>query len=183
MSEPTTNLPTAGASGRIRQLAAVDARVETGPVQFGSDWPGVFVRGDFAFYLSGQLRTAARTIASGGQAAALGPLLAADLRRLADLFASSDLTGLSRELSQQPASAAVPGGAPSVHMEFAEFADFVTVQNKEQAVPWPIAEMFVRKMRAALAAMPMPPAPAPQSQQDDSAPQDPARQAGSERAR
>ena len=27
-------------------------RVETGPVQFGDDWPGVFIRGDNAGYLS-----------------------------------------------------------------------------------------------------------------------------------
>lgn len=27
-------------------------RVETGVVQFGDDWPGVFIRGDDAFYLS-----------------------------------------------------------------------------------------------------------------------------------
>lgn len=33
----------------IRKLPAVDDRVETGPVQFGDDWPGVFIRGDNAF--------------------------------------------------------------------------------------------------------------------------------------
>lgn len=26
------------------------SRVETGPVQFGGDWPGVFIRGDNALY-------------------------------------------------------------------------------------------------------------------------------------
>ena len=26
-------------------------RIETGPVQFGSDWPGLFVRGDDALVL------------------------------------------------------------------------------------------------------------------------------------
>lgn len=25
-----------------------ESRVETGPVQFGEDWPGVFLRGDYA---------------------------------------------------------------------------------------------------------------------------------------
>lgn len=34
---------------------------------------------------------------------------------------------------------------------FAEFADFVTDHNKEQPVPWPVAEMFVRHYRAARA--------------------------------
>jgi hypothetical protein len=26
-----------------------EPRVETGPVQFGNDWPGIFIRGDVAF--------------------------------------------------------------------------------------------------------------------------------------
>ena len=34
----------------------LDKRVETGPLQFGDDWPGVFIRGDnaafYAFALS-----------------------------------------------------------------------------------------------------------------------------------
>lgn len=33
----------------IRQLPQQEKRVETGPVQFGDDWPGVFIRGDNAF--------------------------------------------------------------------------------------------------------------------------------------
>jgi hypothetical protein len=37
----------------IRKLPAVAERVETGPVQFGDDWPGVFIRGDNAFWLTG----------------------------------------------------------------------------------------------------------------------------------
>ncbi len=35
----------------IRKLPAVDKRVETGPVQFGDDWPGTFIRGDDCFGL------------------------------------------------------------------------------------------------------------------------------------
>lgn len=35
----------------VRILPAVEDRVETGPVQFGEDWPGVFIRGDDAAYL------------------------------------------------------------------------------------------------------------------------------------
>lgn len=30
----------------------VPGRVETGPVQFNDDWPGVFIRGDNAAYLA-----------------------------------------------------------------------------------------------------------------------------------
>jgi len=40
----------------IRQLPAQDDRVETGPVQFGDDWPGVFIRGDAAGYFAMTLR-------------------------------------------------------------------------------------------------------------------------------
>lgn len=32
----------------VRLLPAQDKRVESGPVQFGDDWPGVFIRGDDA---------------------------------------------------------------------------------------------------------------------------------------
>lgn len=31
-------------------------RVETGPIQFGDDWPGVFIRGDNAFALAMSLQ-------------------------------------------------------------------------------------------------------------------------------
>ncbi len=34
----------------IRELPAVETRVETGPTQFGDDWPGVFIRGDTAIW-------------------------------------------------------------------------------------------------------------------------------------
>lgn len=40
----------------IRKLPAVDDRVETGPVQFGDDWPGVFIRGDNAAYFAMALK-------------------------------------------------------------------------------------------------------------------------------
>ena len=38
----------------IQKLPAPEdiSRVETGPVQFGDDWPGYFMRGDNAFALS-----------------------------------------------------------------------------------------------------------------------------------
>lgn len=34
----------------VRRLPAVAERVETGPIQFGDDWPGTFIRGDNAAY-------------------------------------------------------------------------------------------------------------------------------------
>lgn len=33
-------------SGTLRTLALLKSRVETGPLQFGDDWPGLFIRGD-----------------------------------------------------------------------------------------------------------------------------------------
>jgi hypothetical protein len=36
----------------IRELPQQEPRVETGPVQFGDDWPGTFIRGDDAAYFA-----------------------------------------------------------------------------------------------------------------------------------
>ena len=34
-----------------------DDRIETGPIQFGADWPGVFIRGDDCVNFLSSLRT------------------------------------------------------------------------------------------------------------------------------
>lgn len=34
---------------KVRRLREAEPRIETGVIQFGQDWPGVFVRGDDAF--------------------------------------------------------------------------------------------------------------------------------------
>lgn len=39
MNEPTRS---------IRELPATESRIETGPIRFGEDWPGTFIRGDHA---------------------------------------------------------------------------------------------------------------------------------------
>lgn len=39
-----------------RKLEAQEIRVETGPTQFGDDWPGLFIRGDNAFEFAVKLR-------------------------------------------------------------------------------------------------------------------------------
>jgi hypothetical protein len=36
----------------IRKFPAVDSRVETGAIQFGDDWPGLFLRGDECIQLA-----------------------------------------------------------------------------------------------------------------------------------
>jgi hypothetical protein len=40
----------------IRKLREAEPRIETGVVQFGADWPGVFIRGDQAQQFASRLR-------------------------------------------------------------------------------------------------------------------------------
>lgn len=43
----------------VRKLPSIEVgRVETGPVQFGDDWPGIFIRGDNAFGYAMELQSA-----------------------------------------------------------------------------------------------------------------------------
>jgi hypothetical protein len=35
---------------KVRKFDEQKERVETGPIQFGSDWPGIFIRGDNALH-------------------------------------------------------------------------------------------------------------------------------------
>jgi len=42
-------------------------RVETGPVQFNDDWPGVFIRGDNALWLAMCLGNYLDTVEKGGK--------------------------------------------------------------------------------------------------------------------
>jgi hypothetical protein len=44
------------------QKATADYRVETGPVRFGADWPGLFIRGDDALAFQVWLDKAATLI-------------------------------------------------------------------------------------------------------------------------
>lgn len=60
----------------IRRLPAQQERVETGPVQFGDDWPGAFIRGDNAGWYAMQVGMLLR------QDLPLDPMLANELRNL-----------------------------------------------------------------------------------------------------
>jgi hypothetical protein len=42
----------------MTKLPAQESRVETGPMQFGDDWPGVFFRGDNALVFAMMLEQA-----------------------------------------------------------------------------------------------------------------------------
>lgn len=53
-------------SSPIRKLPGfVTRRVETGPVQFGDDWPGMHFRGDSAFGLALQIKVVIQAIKNG----------------------------------------------------------------------------------------------------------------------
>ena len=41
----------------VRLFPEQEKRVETGPIQFGDDWPGIFIRGDNAFGMVMALRS------------------------------------------------------------------------------------------------------------------------------
>jgi hypothetical protein len=87
--------------GEIRKLPAQAERVETGAVQFGDDWPGVFIRGDNAFHYAMCVRAALRGTAD--------PFAKVVLEGLADLLAASDLTGLSKSPPTAPKTEHVCG--------------------------------------------------------------------------
>ena len=40
----------------VTKLPEQTPRIETGPIQFGSDWPGVFFRGDHALHFAHALQ-------------------------------------------------------------------------------------------------------------------------------
>jgi hypothetical protein len=63
------------------------ARAETGVVQFGSDWPGIFIRGDNAMGYTNCLREIAKMLREQDNKRCHQS--ASYLERLATLFASS----------------------------------------------------------------------------------------------
>lgn len=71
-------------SSDIRLLPEQSERVETGPLQFGSDWPGVFIRGDNA----GAMALSLKFLLDGCRE----PILIAELRGLQHLLESAKTT-------------------------------------------------------------------------------------------
>lgn len=68
---------------KIRKLPAQGARVESGAVQFGDDWPGTFIRGDNAAHFAMWLEH----FMSGNT----DPITMAVVRGLLDTLKSRDL--------------------------------------------------------------------------------------------
>jgi hypothetical protein len=65
-------------------------RVETGVVQFGTDWPGVFIRGDSAFNYASNLRMAATMLDDGDF------FVKHTIENLADLLGSCIVGGMPK---------------------------------------------------------------------------------------
>lgn len=49
----------------VRKFARVKNRVESGAIQFGDDWPGLFLRGDCAKYLSLSIKQTLSNLPAG----------------------------------------------------------------------------------------------------------------------
>ena len=82
----------------IRHFPEQDSRVECGPVQFGDDWPGVFLRGDHALHYAMTLECA--------------------LDAIADPFAKAVLRGLANDLKSCDARMTVtPAGKAALRGE------------------------------------------------------------------
>lgn len=71
----------------IRHLPGQDNRVETGTVQFGDDWPGVFIRGDNAGAMAMTLKSYLDSQKD------VHPLTMSNLRGLQGLLESCNVKG------------------------------------------------------------------------------------------
>lgn len=84
---------------KVRRLAAEEQRVESGPIMFGDDWPGLFLRGDDCYRFVCALREVLLDKADIG------------------LITKSVLMGLLDDLESSNArnNDAFPAWAPAVH--------------------------------------------------------------------
>jgi len=72
----------------LRSFPAAEPRVETGPIQFGDDWPGTFIRGDNAFAHAMNLQVALAALETSGDAGKLVFTIAGLKGLLSDLQSS-----------------------------------------------------------------------------------------------
>lgn len=68
--------------------AFINGRPETGPMQFGEDWPGVFIRGDNAMAFSLAVNKAAQIISKKHVLNTQELLVTSQLKWLAELLSS-----------------------------------------------------------------------------------------------
>jgi hypothetical protein len=52
---------------KVRKIELLGDRIETGPVQFGDDWPGLFIRGDNAAMYANAIHNALEEIDKEGE--------------------------------------------------------------------------------------------------------------------
>lgn len=72
---------------RVLKVENLNGRVETGPLQFNDDWPGIFIRGDNALYYSFLLNQLIAKFEKEKESA-LNFIELAELYNLKKLFAS-----------------------------------------------------------------------------------------------
>lgn len=87
-------------------------RVETGPVQFGDDWPGTFIRGDDSFRFKCSIDLLMEWMQQQDDA----PWIAANcMQALASLFDQSNLVSREwreRATQKEPTAAVLAAGQP-----------------------------------------------------------------------
>lgn len=96
---------------QIRQLAAPGKRVETGLVQFGDDWPGVFVRGDAAGYHAFNLKRFLESPQASSEH--LDPIVKLQLVGLQQLLSAAVVGGASEMVRLEGAAPAAPAASPA----------------------------------------------------------------------
>jgi hypothetical protein len=81
---------------KILRLPAHEPRVESGVLQFGDDWPGVFVRGDDALVFAAALRETAQHIPASER------VLLSQLAGLANILQACSVGNTGWPLVPQP---------------------------------------------------------------------------------
>jgi hypothetical protein len=81
-------------------------RAESGPIQFGDDWPGVFLRGDYAGPMSFVLNQVLDAVKDGKD---VSPMDILQLRGLANTLAASDVRSGTDKKILRPYEGCLPG--------------------------------------------------------------------------
>jgi hypothetical protein len=91
---------------RAKKGGPVPPRAESGPIQFGDDWPGVFLRGDYAGPMSFVLDQVLDAVKDGKVVSTMDIL---QLRGLAKTLAASDVRSGTDKRILRPYEECLPG--------------------------------------------------------------------------
>lgn len=80
---------------KIDAIMHLDERIETGPVQFNDDWPGVFIRGDNAMFYGMALKSLLSMLKNDNDMERM--LTISPLYGLAELLASCNVNRLRKD--------------------------------------------------------------------------------------